>query len=119
MDDYTKIIKRLISSEIPKRFQDIREYCQEDRDFKYKQTTIKLFGRDWKISGYLPNAFVVTDFSANNTMNTYVEYNTKRYLIYKYCKVFDGKREVTKDEAYKAKIILLWLMYFYYMRYRR
>lgn len=116
MDDYTKIIKRLISSGIPKRFRDIREYCQEDRDFKYKQTTIKLFDRDWRISGYLPNAFVITDFSANNTMNCYIEYNTKQYLIYKYYKVFDGKREVTKDEAYKAKILLLWLVYFYYMR---
>ena len=116
MDNYNKIIKKIISSKIPKRFRDIREYLTEDKDFRYKQTTIKLFCRDWRISGYLPNAFVVTDFSANNTMNTYVEYNTKQYLIHKYCKVFDGKREVTKDEAYKAKALLLWLIYFYYAR---
>lgn len=119
MNDYKKIIKKLISSKVPKRFRDIREYLYDDEDFCYNQTSIRLFNRDWKVSGYLPQAFVVTDFSANNTMNCYIEYNTKQYLIYKYCKVFDGKREVTKDEAYKAKILLLWLMYFYYMRYRR
>lgn len=117
MVNYNKIIKRLISSKIPKRFRDIREYFNEDKDFKYKQTTITLFNRQWYISGYLPQAFVVTNFSANNTMNDYVEYNTKQYLIYKYCKVFDGKRNVTKDEAYKAKALLLWLLYFYYARY--
>lgn len=117
MKNYNKIIKRLISSRIPKRFRDIREYFNEDKDFKYKQTVITLFNRQWYISGYLPQAFVVTDFSANNTMNTYVEYNTKQYLIHKHCKVFEGKREVTKDEAYKAKALLLWLIYFCYARY--
>lgn len=116
MDDYIKIIKRLISSGIPKRFRDIREYLREDDQFNYKQTAITLFNRKWYISGYLPNAFVITDFSVNNTMNTYIEYNTKQYLIHKYCKVFEGKREVTKDEAYKAKALLLWLIYFYYAR---
>lgn len=103
MDDYKKIIKRLISSKIPKRFRDIREYFNEDKEFRYKQTTITLFNRQWYISGYLPNAFVVTDFSADNTMNTYIEYNTKQYLINKRCKIFDGQRNVTDDEAYKAK----------------
>lgn len=117
MNTYNKIIKKIILSGIPKRFRDIREYYQEDRDFKYKQTTIKLFDRDWRISGYLPNAFVVADFSANNTMNTYVEYSIKRFLIHKHCKVFDSQKEVTNDEAYKAKTILLWLLYFYYARY--
>lgn len=116
MDDYTKIIKRLISSGIPKRFRDIREYFKEDDQFNYKQTAITLFNRQWYISGYLPQAFVVTNFSASNTMNNYIEYNTKQYLIYKHCKVFDSRKEVTDDEAYKAKILLLWLVYFYYMR---
>lgn len=116
MNDYKKIIKRLISSKVPKRFRDIREYLYDDEDFRYNQTTVKLFNRNWRISGYLPNAFVVTNFSADNTMNTYIEYNTKQYLIHKRCKIFDGQRNVTDDEAYKAKAFLLWLIYFYYAR---
>lgn len=117
MNIYNKIIKKIISSKIPKRFRDIREYLTEDKDFNYKQTAITLFNRQWYISGYLPNAFVMTDFSANNTMNTYIEYNTKQFLIHKHCKVFDSQKEVTNNEAYKAEIILLWLVYFYYARY--
>ena len=117
MDNYNKIIKKIIYSKIPKRFRDIREYLREDRDFKYKQTAITLFNRQWRISGYLPNAFVMTNFSMNNTMNDYIEYNTKQFLIHKHCKVFDSQREVTNDEAYKAEILLLWLVYFYYARY--
>lgn len=117
MNDYKKIIKRLISSKVPKRFRDIREYLYDDDDFRYDQTTIKLFNRNWRISGYLPNAFVVTNFSASNTMNDYIEYNTKQFLIYKHCKIFNSRKEVTDDEAYKAEILLLWLIYFYYARY--
>ena len=117
MDSYNKIIKRLISAKIPKRFRDIREYLIHDKDFKYEHTSIILFDRDWRISGYVPNIFVITNFSANHTMNEYIDYNTKRYLIHRHCKVFDSRREVTNDEAYKAKILLLWLVYFYYMRY--
>lgn len=116
MDDYKKIIKRLISSEVPKRFRDIRGYLNDDKDFHYNQTTVKLFRRNWYISGYLPNAFVITDFSADNTMNCYIEYNLKQYLIHKRCKTFGGQRNVTDDEAYKAKTLLSWLIYFYYAR---
>ena len=117
MDNYNKIIKKIIYSKIPKRFRDVREYIREDNQFNYKQTTITLFSRQWYVSGYLPQAFVITNFSANNTMNDYIEYNTKRYLIHKHCKVFDSRKDVTNDEAYKAKILLLWLIYFYYARY--
>lgn len=116
MDNYNKIIKRLISSKIPKRLRDIRSYLEDDEDFCYDQTKIKLFSRYWYISGYLPNAFVVTNFSMNNTMNDYIEYNLKQYLIHKHCRIFDSRRNVTNDEAYKAKALLLWLVYFYYSR---
>lgn len=117
MDNYNKIIKKIIYSKIPKRFRDIREYLKEDNEFSYKQTAITLFNRKWYISGYLPQAFVVTNFSASNTMNDYIEYNIKRFIIHKHCKIFDSRKEVTNDEAYKAKALLLWLLYFCYARY--
>lgn len=116
MDNYNKIIKRLISSKVPKHFRDIREYLYDDNDFYYNQTTIKLFDRDWRISGYLPNAFVITNFSTYNTINLYIEYNLKQYLIHRNCRVFDSQKDVTDQEAYKAKALLLWLVYFYYAR---
>lgn len=117
MNSYNKIIKLLISAKIPKRFRDIREYLIDDKDFKYEHTSITLFDRNWRISGYVPNIFVVADFSVIHTMNHYIDYNIKRYLIHKHCKIFDSRKDVTNDEAYKAKILLLWLVYFYYARY--
>lgn len=108
-----------MSSKIPKRFRDVREYLIEDNEFSYKQTAITIFNRKWYISGYVPQAFVVTNFSANNTMNDYIEYNIKQFIIHKHCKIFNSRKEVTNDEAYKAKILLLWLLYFYYTGYKK
>ena len=104
--NYQNIIKRICKDGLPENF-----YSSIDNN-----TKIRLFLRDWRVHKVFGNTFVLSNFSVYNNMNDYIEYDFKKFKIYRRSKLFDTSKDITNDNSYQAEILLLWLIYFYYTR---
>ena len=104
--NYTNIIKRIRKDGLPENFY--HSTCNNTR--------IRLFMREWKIHKIFANTFVISNFSAYNNINDYIDFDYKKFQIYRRSKLFDTRKNITDDNSYQAELLLLWLIYFYYAR---
>lgn len=114
--NYTNIIKRICESNLPIIFYDLLDYHNVDSFYTEKNNRIRLFMREWRIHKVFANTFVISNFSVYNNMNDYIEFDYKKFRIYRRSKLFDTSKDITYDNSYQAELLLLWLIYFYYTR---
>lgn len=105
--NYTNIIKRIFKAGLPENFY--HSTCNNTR--------IRLFMREWKIHKIFANTFVISNFNIYNNMNDYIDFDYKKFQIYRHSNLFDTRKNITDDNSYQAELLLLWLVYFYYARY--
>jgi hypothetical protein len=105
--NYTNIIKRICKDGLPENFY--HSTCNNTR--------IRLFMREWKIHKIFANTFVISNFNIYNNMNDYIDFDYKKFQIYRHSNLFDTRKNITDDNSYQAELLLLWLVYFYYARY--
>lgn len=105
--NYTNIIKRIFKDGLPENFY--HSTCNNTR--------IRLFMREWKIHKIFANTFVISNFNIYNNMNDYIDFDYKKFQIYRHSNLFDTRKNITDDNSYQAELLLLWLVYFYYARY--
>lgn len=105
--NYTNIIKRIRKDGLPENFY--HSTCNNTR--------IRLFMREWKIHKIFANTFVISNFNIYNNMNDYIDFDYKKFQIYRHSNLFDTRKNITDDNSYQAELLLLWLIYFYYARY--
>ena len=105
--NYTNIIKRISKDGLLENFY--HSTCNNTR--------IRLFMREWKIHKIFANTFVISNFNIYNNMNDYIDFDYKKFQIYRHSNLFDTRKNITDDNSYQAELLLLWLIYFYYARY--
>lgn len=105
--NYTNIIRRIRKDGLPENFY--HSTCNNTR--------IRLFMREWKIHKIFANTFVISNFNIYNNMNDYIDFDYKKFQIYRHSNLFDTRKNITDDNSYQAELLLLWLIYFYYARY--
>lgn len=105
--NYTNIIKRICKDGLLENFY--HSTCNNTR--------IRLFMREWKIHKIFANTFVISNFNIYNNMNDYIDFDYKKFQIYRHSNLFDTRKNITDDNSYQAELLLLWLLYFYYARY--
>lgn len=105
--NYTNIIRRIRKDGLPENFY--HSTCNNTR--------IRLFMREWKIHKIFANTFVISNFNIYNNMNDYIDFDYKKFQIYRHSNLFDTRKNITDDNSYQAELLLLWLVYFYYARY--
>lgn len=105
--NYTNIIRRIRKDRLPENFY--HSTCNNTR--------IRLFMREWKIHKIFANTFVISNFNIYNNMNDYIDFDYKKFQIYRHSNLFDTRKNITDDNSYQAELLLLWLIYFYYARY--
>ena len=105
--NYTNIIRRICKNGLPENFYHNT----------YNNTKIRLFMREWKIHKIFANTFVISNFNVYNNMNDYIDFDYKKFQIYRHSKLFDTRKNITDNNSYQAELLLLWLVYFYYARY--
>lgn len=105
--NYTNIIRRICKDGLPENF-----YHNTSNN-----TRIRLFMREWKIHKIFANTFVISNFNVYNNMNDYIDFDYKKFQIYRHSNIFDTRKNITDDNSYQAELLLLWLIYFYYARY--
>lgn len=105
--NYTNIIKRIRKDGLLENFY--HSTCNNTR--------IRLFMREWKIHKIFANTFVISNFNIYNNMNDYIDFDYKKFQIYRHSNLFDTRKNITDDNSYQAELLLLWLVYFYYARY--
>lgn len=105
--NYTNIIRRIRKDGLPENFY--HSTCNNTR--------IRLFMREWKIHKIFANTFVISNFNVYNNMNDYIDFDYKKFQIYRHSNLFDTRKNITDDNSYQAELLLLWLVYFYYARY--
>lgn len=105
--NYTNIIKRICKDGLLENFY--HSTCNNTR--------IRLFMREWKIHKIFANTFVISNFNIYNNMNDYIDFDYKKFQIYRHSNLFDTRKNITDDNSYQAELLLLWLVYFYYARY--
>ena len=105
--NYTNIIRRILKDGLLENFY--HNTCNNTR--------IRLFMREWKIHKIFANTFVISNFNTYNNMNDYIDFDYKKFQIYRHSKLFDTRKNITDDNSYQAELLLLWLIYFYYARY--
>ena len=104
--NYTNIIRRICKDGLLENFY--HNTCNNTR--------IRLFMREWKIHKIFANTFVISNFNVYNNMNDYIDFDYKKFQIYRHSKLFDTRKNITDDNSYQAELLLLWLIYFYYSR---
>lgn len=104
--NYTNIIRRICKDGLLENFY--HNTCNNTR--------IRLFMREWKIHKIFANTFVISNFNVYNNMNDYIDFDYKKFQIYRHSKLFDTRKNITDDNSYQAELLLLWLVYFYYAR---
>lgn len=105
--NYTNIIRRIRKDGLLENFY--HNTCNNTR--------IRLFMREWKIHKIFANTFVISNFNVYNNMNDYIDFDYKKFQIYRHSNLFDTRKNITDDNSYQAELLLLWLIYFYYARY--
>lgn len=105
--NYTNIIRRIRKDRLLENFY--HNTCNNTR--------IRLFMREWKIHKIFANTFVISNFNVYNNMNDYIDFDYKKFQIYRHSNFFDTRKNITDDNSYQAELLLLWLIYFYYARY--
>lgn len=105
--NYTNIIRRICKDGLLENFY--HSTCNNTR--------IRLFMREWKIHKIFANTFVISNFNIYNNMNDYIDFDYKKFQIYRHSNLFDTRKNITDDNSYQAELLLLWLVYFYYARY--
>lgn len=105
--NYTNIIRRILKDGLLENFY--HSTCNNTR--------IRLFMREWKIYKIFANTFVISNFNIYNNMNDYIDFDYKKFQIYRHSNLFDTRKNITDDNSYQAELLLLWLIYFYYARY--
>lgn len=105
--NYTNIIRRICKDGLLENFY--HDTCNNTR--------IRLFMREWKIHKIFANTFVISNFNIYNNMNDYIDFDYKKFQIYRHSNFFDTRKNITDDNSYQAELLLLWLIYFYYARY--
>ena len=105
--NYTNIIRRILKDGLLENFY--HSTCNNTR--------IRLFMREWKIHKIFANTFVISNFNIYNNMNDYIDFDYKKFQIYRHSNLFDTRKNITDDNFYQAELLLLWLIYFYYARY--
>lgn len=105
--NYTNIIRRILKDDLLENFY--HSTCNNTR--------IRLFMREWKIHKIFANTFVISNFNIYNNMNDYIDFDYKKFQIYRHSNLFDTRKNITDDNSYQAELLLLWLIYFYYARY--
>lgn len=105
--NYTNIIRRICKDDLLENFY--HDTCNNTR--------IRLFMREWKIYKIFANTFVISNFNVYNNMNDYIDFDYKKFQIYRHSNLFDTRKNITDDNSYQAELLLLWLIYFYYARY--
>lgn len=105
--NYTNIIRRICKDGLLENFY--HSTCNNTR--------IRLFMREWKMHKIFANTFVISNFNVYNNMNDYIDFDYKKFQIYRHSNLFDTRKNITDDNSYQAELLLLWLVYFYYARY--
>lgn len=105
--NYTNIIRRICKDGLPEKFYHSTR----------NNTRIRLFMREWKIHKIFANTFVISNFNIYNNMNDYIDFDYKKFQIYRHSNLFDTRKNITDNNSYQAELLLLWLVYFYYARY--
>lgn len=105
--NYTNIIRKILKDGLLENFY--HSTCNNTR--------IRLFMREWKIHKIFANTFVISNFNIYNNMNDYIDFDYKKFQIYRHSNLFDTRKNITDDNSYQAELLLLWLIYFYYARY--
>lgn len=105
-NNYTNIIERICRDGLPENFYHNA----------HDKTRIRLFMREWRMHKIFANTFVISNFSAYNNINDYIDFDYKKFRIYRRSKLFDTSKDITDDNSYQAELLLLWLIYFYYSR---
>ena len=105
--NYTNIIRRIRKDRLLENFY--HNTCNNIR--------IILFMREWKIHKIFANTFVISNFNIYNNINDYIDFDYKKFQIYRHSNFFDTRKNITDDNSYQAELLLLWLIYFYYARY--
>lgn len=105
--NYTNIIRRIRKNGLPENFY--HSTCNNTR--------IRLFMREWKIHKIFANTFVISNFNIYNNMNDYIDFDYKKFQIYRHSNLFNTRKNITDNNSYQAELLLLWLVYFYYARY--
>ena len=114
--NYTNIIRRICKSNLHVIFSDLLDYHNANGFYTEKNARIRLFMREWKIHKIFANTFVISNFNVYNNMNDYIDFDYKKFQIYRHSNLFDMRKNITDDNSYQAELLLLWLIYFYYAR---
>lgn len=114
--NYQNIIQRICKDGLHVRFYYISNDQAKDNLYTEQNAKIRLFMREWKIHKIFANTFIISNFNVYNNMNDYIDFDYKKFQIYRYSNLFDTRKNITDDNSYQAELLLLWLIYFYYAR---